>query len=674
VQQYPGFHPYGDFVTDTGNAVFLSYASEDAEAAQHVCNALRAAGIEVWFDQSELRGGDAWDSSIRRQIKGCALFIPIISRHTHTRDEGYFRLEWKLAVDRSHLIVADRPFLLPIVIDDTSDQDEKVPDRFRDVQWTRLPGGNNAEAFVERIRQLLSPNAKMAASTSVGSSAPPASSTIAAPTSSISPVSRSWMPWIASGLVVLVAGYLAIDKFMASKHAAAMPMAIDKSIAVLPFTDMSEKHDQEYFSDGLSEDLIDLLTKVSELHVPARASSFYFKGQHVTIAEIAKALGVAYVLEGTVRKAGDTIRVRTELIRADNGFNVWSETYDRDVKDIFKVQDDIAGRVLIALRAVLPASKTEDTDRTDNTEAYNQYLLGRNFLDQYTLAGFEHGMEAFKKAIALDPHYAAAYAGLAEAEAQAADKGGDPAGLTHAVVDADRAIALAPSAEVGYRVRGFLRTTFLWDWDGAQKDLDKALSIDPNGKALNAMAELLAIQGRPSDAIVLQERAARNNPLVDGYWTGLGAFLRSAGRAPEARAAFAHALELNPHFSITLMNLVLMDLHDGRLDQALAETREIQDRDWQLLATALVQYSRRQLHESQEALDELIRTQASEMAYQISEIYAWRGQKDQAFAWLDRAFAQHDGGLTELKSDELMVSLRPDARFSALLHKMKLPE
>jgi TolB-like protein/Flp pilus assembly protein TadD len=481
------------------------------------------------------------------------------------------------------------------------------------------------------------------------------------------------MPWIAGGLVVLAGGYLAIDKFMSSKHAAAMPAAIDKSIAVLPFTDMSEKHDQEYFSDGLSEDLIDLLTK-SELHVPARASSFYFKGQHVTIAEIAKALGVAYVLEGTVRKAGDTIRVRTELIRADNGFNVWSETYDRDLKDIFKVQDDIAGRVLIALRAALPTAKTEDTDRTDNTEAYNQYLLGRDFMDQVTLVGFEHATEAFKKAIALDPHYAAAYAGLAEAEAQAADKGGDPAGLARAVVDADRAIALAPSAEIGYRVRGFLRATFLWDWDGAQKDLDKALSFDPNGKALNAMAELLSIQGRLPDAIVLQERVARNNPLVAPDWISLGALLNSAGRAPEARAAFAHALELNPHFSITHVNLAMMDLQDGRLDEALAETREIQDRDWQLLATALVQYSRHQLHESQEALDELIRTQASEMAYQISEIYAWRGQKDEAFAWLDRAFAQHDGGLISLESDQFMVSMRTDARFSALLHKLKLPE
>jgi TIR domain len=240
-------------VTDPGKAVFLSYASQDAEAAQHLCNALRAAGIEVWFDQSELRGGDAWDASIRRQIKACALFIPIISRYTHTRDEGYFRLEWKLAVDRSHLIVADRPFLLPVVIDDTSDQEEKVPDRFRDVQWTRLPGGKNAEAFVDRVRRLLSPDDKMPTGTGVGSSKPLASSTIAASNRSIPPASRSLLAWIAGSVLVLAIGYLLIDKFMASKHAApttsaatttAIPAANDKSIAVLPFTDLSEKHDQ----------------------------------------------------------------------------------------------------------------------------------------------------------------------------------------------------------------------------------------------------------------------------------------------------------------------------------------------------------------------------------------------------------------------------------------------
>jgi hypothetical protein len=141
---------------ELSRAVFLSYASQDVEAAQKICDALRAAGIEVWFDQSELRGGDAWDQSIREQIKTCALFLPVISRATHDRVEGYFRLEWKLGVDRSHLISADQAFLLPVVIDETRDDDERVPERFREVQWTRLPDGAASAVFVERVRRLLS--------------------------------------------------------------------------------------------------------------------------------------------------------------------------------------------------------------------------------------------------------------------------------------------------------------------------------------------------------------------------------------------------------------------------------------------------------------------------------------------------------------------------------------
>ena len=144
-------------MTEPSKAAFLSYASQDAEAARRICEALRAAGIEVWFDQSELRGGDAWDTAIRKQIKSCGLFIPVISQNTHTRGEGYFRLEWKLAVDRSHLISSDLPFLLPVAIDDTRDDDERTPERFRELQWTRLPGGETPPAFVDRVARLLSP-------------------------------------------------------------------------------------------------------------------------------------------------------------------------------------------------------------------------------------------------------------------------------------------------------------------------------------------------------------------------------------------------------------------------------------------------------------------------------------------------------------------------------------
>jgi TolB-like protein len=545
---------------------------------------------------------------------------------------------------------------------------------------TRLPGGQNAEAFVERVRRLLSPDATMPAAPSVGYSAPPTPSTVTASTRSMPLASRPLVAWIVGGLLVLAAGYIVIDKFMASRRAAptvAVPapapaVISDKSIAVLPFADMSEKHDQEYFSDGLSEDLIDLLTKVPQLHVPARTSSFYFKGQHATIAEIAKALSVAYVLEGTVRKAGATIRVRTELIRADNGYNVWSDTYDRDLKDIFKVQDEIAGRVVTALKAALPSVKTDDADRTDNTEAYNQYLLGRNFLRPWTTAGFQHAVEAFNKAVALDPHYAGAYAGLAEAEAQLADKVGDPAGLTRATAAVERAIALAPEAANGYVIRGYLRADYLWDWDGARKDFDKALSLDPNGKAERYASNLAAFQGRLTDAIAMQTRATQLDPLVPAVWETLGDYLLDADRLPEARAALARSLEIDPEFSLSQTNLARLEMHEGRLDQALAQTREIHDRAWQLYAIALVQYSLNHPQESQQALDEIIRTEAGDEAYQIAEIYAWRGEKDQAFTWLDRAYAQHDGGLTAVKVDRLLESLRTDPRYPAFLRKMNL--
>src|SRR5215469_11772310 len=205
--------------TPTG-AVFLSYASQDADAAKRICDALRAAGIEVWFDQSELRGGDAWDHSIRKQIKSCALFIPVVSRHTHDRDEGYFRLEWKLAVDRSHLMTAHRAFLLPVVIDDTRDDDENVPDRFREVQWTRLPDGQTPSAFVERVKCLLAPQ-------------PPASqsASTAAPTA---PAMRESLraPWrsktaIGATAAVLAAAsiYLLVARPWVSKHSAAQVTA-----------------------------------------------------------------------------------------------------------------------------------------------------------------------------------------------------------------------------------------------------------------------------------------------------------------------------------------------------------------------------------------------------------------------------------------------------------------
>ena len=271
--------------TPTG-AVFLSYASEDAAAAQRIATALRNAGIEVRFDKSELRGGDAWDRMIHEQIQACALFMPVISANAHARVEGYFRLEWKLAVDRSHRMAPDQAFLMPVVIDDTRQNDTRIPDRFRELQWTRLPGGETSPVFVERIRRLLSPEAAHASAEARPRAAAVQHAAAAAPQPASSPTTSpqtQWVPLMIAAVAVIGFGYFAVDKFVLSKHepgakqAPAQPaQAItqvqvpEKSIAVLPFADLSEKHDQEYFSDGFAEELIDALTRVPE---PARAGA-----------------------------------------------------------------------------------------------------------------------------------------------------------------------------------------------------------------------------------------------------------------------------------------------------------------------------------------------------------------------------------------------------------------
>jgi hypothetical protein len=274
-------------VTEVSRAVFLSYASEDAEAAQRICEGLRKAGIEVWIDQSELRGGDAWDTSIRRQIKTCALFIPVISHATHDRVEGYFRLEWKLAVDRSHLIAPDRAFLLPVVIDDTKKGDERVPERFREVQWTRVPGGEASPAFVELVDRLLT--GEISESIGIRSAVATTSRT------SVVPWWRSKAALLTTIAVVIVAlGYAwnrlvppkrseegAATTAPAVRSSAATVAAFNPpphSIAVLPFVNLSGDKEQEYFSDGLTEELLNSLAEINELQVAARTSAFSFKG------------------------------------------------------------------------------------------------------------------------------------------------------------------------------------------------------------------------------------------------------------------------------------------------------------------------------------------------------------------------------------------------------------
>jgi TolB-like protein len=426
----------------------LSYASEDAEAAQRICESFRAVGVEVWLDQSELRGGDAWDLRIRQQIRDCVLFVPIVSAHTAARLEGYFRLEWKLAVDRSHLMATEKPFLLPVVIDVTPQSDAHVPDRFREVQWTRLPAGQCTQAFLEHVQRLLSGEQDGSAVTPAILAPPPEK-----------PVLARWRPIAVMFGVIVALSFLGNWLWQSTRgrqDAGAPSIAVQRSaataptfnppahsIAVLPFLDLSEKRDQEYFSDGLSEELLDLLANTPELHVTARTSSFSFKGKSDDIPAIAAKLNVANILEGSVRKSGDRLRITAQLIRAADGEHIWSETYDRELKDVFALQDEVSNRVVSALKVRLTPKSGATTSRTTRSaDAYNQYLIGRNLYQKATDETDFQAAGAFRRAIQFDPNYAAAYAALALAEYYPALSAHDEAMINTAFVDADRAIAL----------------------------------------------------------------------------------------------------------------------------------------------------------------------------------------------------------------------------------------
>jgi TolB-like protein len=658
-------------MSEPSRAVFLSYASQDAEAAQRICAALRSAGIEVWFDQSELRGGDAWDHKIRNQIRDCALFIPLISACTQSRTEGYFRLEWKLAVDRSHLMVAEKTFLLPVVIDATSQAEALVPDRFREVQWTFMLGGAAIQPFVAQVTRVLDQplNTRDRAVAPAAAGPRPRSS-------------WSVTLWIVLGLVLASIIYLAINALSPyPKHPAARVGApatlaaviAEKSIAVLPFADLSEKGDQEYFSDGLAEELLDLLAKTPGLHVIARTSSFSFKGKSDDIPTIGTKLKVANILEGSVRKSGDHLRVTTQLVRADTAEHLWSETYEGNARDIFKVQDEIATAVVSVLK--LKLAQGQRIKGTSNSDAYNQYLIGRQHQRSETSEGLQRAVAAYQRAVALDPHYAAAYAGLASAEYRLADITGDPTGLNVAKSHAGQAIIEGPDQADGYAVRGSIRSRVDWDWTGALSDLEKAVALDPGDAGVqHSYGTLLGLLGRFSEAAAVLRTATRLDPLSSAAWDDFGLVLMASKDYRGARQAFARELEIQPEDPYALDNLGNLQLITRAPADALATYRKISEVPLRDTGIAMAEHSLSNEQQSQQALDAAIAEGAHGFASQIADVFAWRNDKEKAFQWLERAYEQHDGGLAELNTDVLLASLHGDPRFEALRKRINLPD
>jgi TolB-like protein/Tfp pilus assembly protein PilF len=452
----------------------------------------------------------------------------------------------------------------------------------------------------------------------------------------------------------------------------------DPSIAVLPLINMSEDKNNEYFSDGISEELLNLLAQVPKLRVIARTSSFAFKGEKVDLGDVARKLHVASILEGSVRKAGDTVRITVQLIRASDSSHLWSEDYDRKLTDVFKVQDEIAAAVVEQLKIkLLPNQQVTNARRTANTEAHNQYLLGNQFYNRGTADGYHRAVTAYRQATTLDPGFAAAFAGLAYAEAYAADSANTTAeiaaGQQRALAAADKAIALAPDLADGYAARGTLRASITWGWAGAQTDFERALALDPgNSTAQRRYGNLLWCVGRAPEAIAATRKAIELDPLSSGAWGNLGAIHIYNGQFPEAREALNRAIAINPESNLGNYYSGLVELLEGHVQEALTPFHRAGE-PFSQVGIAMAEHTLGHAQESQQVLDELTAKFAHDAAYQIADVYGWRGEADKTFEWLDRAYAQHDGGVSVIKGDPLLRSVRGDPRFAAMLKKLGLP-
>jgi len=656
-------------MAESRSAVFLSYASQDAAAAQRICEALRAAGIEVWFDQSELRGGDAWDKKIRHEIQDCVLFIPIISQHTQERLEGYFRHEWKLAVERTHHMADEKAFLVPVVVDGTDDQEAFVPDEFREVQWTRLPAGETPPEFATRIRKLLS-----------GASSP-LPRMARRPAAVASRKSSRLMTALLAVVVAAVAAYLLVEKLWTAKPVAFAPPP--HSIAVLPFVNMSGDTEQEYFSDGLTEELLNSLTEINELQVAARTSSFAFKGEKVDVETIAHKLNVGAVLEGSVRRSGNTVRVTTQLINTVTGFHLWSHTYDRDLGDVLKLETEIATAVASALKVSLLgdlATKIE-LGGTRNPASFDAYLRGsKAYSSQHNLNDLQSAASAYTEAIRLDPNYALAFAGRSMAlEEAASEYQTGPAQrdmIDNALADAQRAIALAPElGDAHLALARVLEDGFL-DFARASDEYSHALSLAPgNARVLQRYGSFTVDMGRSEAGLAASRRAAILDPLNTESHRRLGEGQWVSRRYSEAVAAFEEALTLDPEDarSYAWRGLAFYGLGDLQSARSSCETEIGGRRGWILLCLALV-YDKLGRHIDAEAILTRYRALDADFpAYQYAEIYAQWGNTVKALEWLQTAVRQRDPGLSWLKRDPLLDPLRKEPRFQAVERQLKFP-
>jgi TolB-like protein/Tfp pilus assembly protein PilF len=634
--------------------VFVSYASQDAAAANSIVKNLETHGLKCWIAPRDVKPGAQYADAIVRAINDAKAVMLVMSGSAVA--SPHVGKEIERGSSKRKPIIAFRIDAAPL--------NHALEYFLSESQWIDVPALGMPAALM-----------KLAEAVGHASTVTPQ---VATPVRSGGVTKRAVI--VAAAVIGASAAVATGLRFWHQSRGGGQSPAVaviaDKSIAVLPFTDMSEKRDQEYFADGMAEEIIDLLVKIPGLKVISRTSSFQFKGKTEDLRSIGTQLGVAYVLQGSVRKSGDHLRVTAQLIEAQDGTHLWAQTYDRDLSDVLKMQDEIAIALVRALQIEVGHYGTDSRRTLRNTEAYTLYLQGRHAFDRFDQQGSEQAIGDFERVLELDPSFAPAEFWLSNAYFTLGLAGFMPPTIAFekARQAAERALTLDPNLAVAHAQLGEIHRVYDWDWAAADRELKQALALAPaDGNILFNVSGQSQSMGRWDEALKQMNAALAHDPLNPIPHQVVSLIQTRRGRLEEAEAAARRAVEINPTgvFGHYVLGAVL--LLRNQPESALTEFSKEPVEAARLGGSAMAYFAMGAKADSDAMLVQMLKGYAT-YPFFIARVYVFRGEADETLKWLERAYAQKDSLLSSIRGDPAFKKIASDSRYKAFLKKMNLPE